>query len=44
MSEAWSGVKWADLMAAQGAIGTDFYYINIMYIILKKYSRKIRKA
>jgi len=24
-SEAWSGVNWADLMAAQGAFGTDFY-------------------
>jgi len=23
--EAWSGVNWADLIAAQGAIGTDFY-------------------
>jgi len=23
--EAWSGVNWADLMAAQGAFGTDFY-------------------
>jgi len=25
LSEAWSGVDWTDLMAAQGAIGTDFY-------------------
>jgi len=25
LSEAWSGVDWADLMAAQGAFGTDFY-------------------
>jgi len=24
LSEAWSGVNWADLMAAQGAFGTDF--------------------
>jgi len=24
-SEAWSGVNWADLMAAQGVFGTDFY-------------------
>jgi len=24
LSEAWSGVNWADLMADQGAIGTDF--------------------
>jgi len=25
LSEAWSGVNWADVMAAQGAFGTDFY-------------------
>jgi len=25
LSEAWSGVNWADLMAALGAFGTDFY-------------------
>jgi len=25
LSEAWSGVNWADLKAAQGAFGTDFY-------------------
>jgi len=25
LSEAWSGVNWADLMAAQGDFGTDFY-------------------
>jgi len=25
LSEAWSGVDWADHMAAQGAFGTDFY-------------------
>jgi len=25
LSEAWSGVNWADLMGAQGAFGTDFY-------------------
>jgi len=25
LSEAWSGVNWADFMAAQGAFGTDFY-------------------
>jgi len=24
LSEAWSGVNWADLMAAQGAFGTEF--------------------
>jgi len=25
LSDAWSRVNWADLMAAQGAFGTDFY-------------------
>jgi len=25
LSEAWSGVNWEDLLAAQGAFGTDFY-------------------
>jgi len=25
LSEAWSGVNWADLMATQGAFGTHFY-------------------
>jgi len=25
LSEAWSGVDWADLMAAQDAVGTDVY-------------------
>jgi len=25
LSEAWSGVDWADFMAAHGAFGTDFY-------------------
>jgi len=25
LSEAWSRVDWADLMAAEGAFGTDFY-------------------
>jgi len=25
LSETWSGVNWADLMAAQGAFSTDFY-------------------
>jgi len=28
-SEAWSGVNW-DLMAAQGAFGTDFYERSIL--------------
>jgi len=30
LSEAWSGVNWADLMAAQGALGTDFYDRSIL--------------
>jgi len=25
LSEAWSGVNWADIVAAQGGFGTDFY-------------------
>jgi len=30
LSEAWSGVNWVDLMAAQGAFGTDFYDRSIL--------------
>jgi len=30
LSEAWSGVNWADLMAAQGAFGTEFYDRSIL--------------
>jgi len=30
LSEAWSGVNWADLMAVQGAFGTDFYDRSIL--------------
>jgi len=31
LSDAWSGVNWADLMmAAQGAFGTDFYETSIL--------------
>jgi len=30
LSEAWSGVNWADLMAAQGDFGTDFYDRSIL--------------
>jgi len=33
LSEAWSGVNWADLMAAQGAFGTDFYDRSIRTIV-----------
>jgi len=25
LSEAWNGVNWADLIAAQAAFGSDFY-------------------
>jgi len=30
LSEAWSGVNWADVMAAQGAFGTEFYDRSIL--------------
>jgi len=30
LSEAWSGVNWADLMASQGAFGTNFYDRSIL--------------
>jgi len=30
LSEAWSGVNGADLMAGQGAFGTDFYDRSIL--------------
>jgi len=30
LSEAWSGVNWAYLMAAQGAFGADFYDRSIL--------------
>jgi len=33
LSEAWSGVNWADLMAAQGAFGTDFYERSTRMIV-----------
>jgi len=33
LSEAWSGVNWADLMAAQSAFGTDFYDRSIRTIV-----------
>jgi len=33
LSEAWSGVNWADLMAAQGAFGTDFYDRSVQNIV-----------
>jgi len=30
LSEGWSGVNWDNLMAAQGAFGTDFYDRSIL--------------
>jgi len=33
LSEAWSGVNWADRMAAQGAFGTNFYYRSTRTIV-----------
>jgi len=33
LSEAWSGVNWADLMAGQGAFGTDFYDRSTITIV-----------
>jgi len=30
LSEAWSGVNWGDIMAAQGAFGIDFYDGSIL--------------
>jgi len=30
LSEAWNGVNWADLVATQGAFGTDFYVRSIL--------------
>jgi len=34
LSEAWNGVNWADLIAAQGAFGTDFYDRSILSLKL----------
>jgi len=42
LSEAWSGVNWADLMAAQGAFGTDFYDRSILRLKHRAYSRSGR--
>jgi len=41
LSEAWSGVNWADLMAAQGAFGTDF---NDMPILRPKHRAYYRSG
>jgi len=37
LSEAWNGVNWADLMAAQGAFGTDFYDRTILRLKHRAY-------
>jgi len=42
LSEAWSGVNWADLMAAQGAFGTDFYDRSILRLKHRAYYRSGR--
>jgi len=42
LSEAWSGVNWADLMAAQGAFGTDFYDRSILRPKHRAYYRSDR--
>jgi len=42
LSEAWSGVNWADLMAAQGAFGTDFYDTSILRSYHRAYYRSGR--
>jgi len=42
LSEAWSGVNWADLMAAQGAFGTDFYDKSILRPKHRAYHRSGR--
>jgi len=40
--EAWSGVNWADLMAAQGAFGTDFYDRSLLRLKHRAYYRSGR--
>jgi len=42
LSEAWSGVNWADLMAAQGAFGTDVYDRSILCPMHRAYYRFCR--
>jgi len=37
ISEDWSEVNWADLMAAQGAFGTDFYGRSILRLKHRAY-------
>jgi len=42
LSETWSGVNWPDLMAAQGAFGTDFYDRPILRPTPRAYYRSGR--
>jgi len=42
LSEAWSGVNWADLMAAQGVFGTDFDDRSILRLKHRAYHRSGR--
>jgi len=44
LSEAWGGVNWADLMAAQGAFGTDFYDRSILRPNHRAYCRSGRRV
>jgi len=44
LSEAWSGVNWADLMPAQGAFGTDFYDRSILRPKNRAYYRSGRSV
>jgi len=44
LSEAWSGVNWADLMAAQGAFGTDFYDRSTRTIVGTCHKNRSRKG
>jgi len=43
LSEAWRGVNWADLMAAQGAFGTDFYDRSTRTMLWTEYYRPVIK-
>jgi len=42
LSEAWNGVNWADLIAAQGAFRTDFYGRSILRLKHRAYYRSGR--
>jgi len=42
LSEAWSGVNWADLLATQSTFGTDFYDRSILRLKHRAYYRSGR--